>query len=105
MNTMLLAAIAGFVWMEIWTVNVSRKKRDEAFDAGYYLKHNWTLILGNQAQRAGSHTNPLVTARAKGALSSRRQSKMPAPATSGGARHLRSCSLEINLCRGAPVPH
>ena len=47
MNTMLLAAIAGFLWMEIYTVNVSRKKRDEAFDVGYYLKHNWTLILGN----------------------------------------------------------
>lgn len=47
MNTMLFAAVAGFLWMEIYTVNVSRKKRDEAFDPWYYLKHNWTLMLGN----------------------------------------------------------
>lgn len=47
MNTMILAAVAGFLWMEIYTLNTFIKRKKESFNLLYYLRHNWTVLMGN----------------------------------------------------------
>lgn len=47
MSTIIIAAVLGFLWIEINAVNKALRANAEKFDLGYYFKKNLVLLLGN----------------------------------------------------------